>query len=114
MELPGVPMHVVGQDASLLRNGTGASAVDTSYLTTTLFMGPGEARDVLIEPPPFHAARPGGTDSGNPYNVYYFRNQDWRKLSNGGAPGLGGMMTELRVYRDALPPQTFVSQVFDV
>ena len=110
MELPGVPMHVVGQDASLLRNG----GVDTSYWTNTLFLGPGEARDVLIEPPAFNPGRPGGTDGGNPYNVYYFRNQDWRKLSNGGAPGLGGMMTELRVYRDALSQQTFASQVFNV
>ena len=91
------------------------AAVDTSYWTNTLYLGPGEARDVLIEPPRLQPrARPGGTDNGNPYNVYYFRNQDWRKLSNGGAPGLGGMMTELRVYRDALPAQTFVSQVFDV
>jgi FtsP/CotA-like multicopper oxidase with cupredoxin domain len=110
MELPGVPMHVVGQDASLLRNGT----VDTSYWTNTLYLGPGEARDVLVEPPAYDAARPGGNDHGNPYNLYWFRNQDWRKLSNGGAPGLGGMMTQLRVYRDALPAQTFVSQVFDV
>ena len=43
MQLPGIPMHVVGQDASLLRNGT----VDTSYWTDTLYIGPGEARDVL-------------------------------------------------------------------
>ena len=110
MELPGVPMHVVGQDASLLRNGS----VDTSYWTNTLYLGPGEARDVLIQPPAYSPTRPGGTDNGNPYNVYYFRNQDWRKLSNGGAPGLGGMMTELRVYRDVVPAQTFVSQVFNV
>ena len=37
MELPGIPMHVVGQDASLLRAG----GVDTSYVTNTLYIGPG-------------------------------------------------------------------------
>ena len=48
MQLPGIPMHVVGQDASLLRNGN----VDTSYWTDTLYIGPGESRDVLFDAPP--------------------------------------------------------------
>ncbi len=108
MQLPGIPMHVVGQDASLLRNG----AVDTSYMTNTLYMGPGEARDVLLDAPAYDAGAPSGSDSRGNYNVYYFKNRDWRKLSNNGAPGLGGMMTEVRVYQNALPPQTVVSQTY--
>src|SRR5215470_10212264 len=40
MQLPGIPLHVIGQDASLLRNGT----TDISYRTNTLYLGPGEAR----------------------------------------------------------------------
>ena len=112
MQLPGIPMHVVGQDASLLRNGTGASAVDTSYVTNTLFLGPGEGRDVLFDAPAYSALAPSGSDSRGNYNVYYFKNRDWRKLSNYGNPGPGGMMTEVRVYQTALPPQTVVSQTY--
>jgi hypothetical protein len=103
-------MHVVGQDASLLRDG----AVDTSYWTNTLYIGPGEARDVLFDAPLYNAARPSGTDSVGPYNVYTFKNRDWRRLSNFGAPpGPGGMMTEVRVYNGSpLSAQTVVSQTY--
>jgi hypothetical protein len=34
------------------------------------------------------------------------------KLSNAGAPGLGGMATEVRVYQSALPAQTAPSQTY--
>jgi FtsP/CotA-like multicopper oxidase with cupredoxin domain len=111
MQLPGIPMHVVGQDASLLRDGT----VDTSYRTNTLYIGPGEARDVLLEPPAYSPSRPSGTDGSGAYNVYYFGNRDWRRLSSLGQPDVGGgpsgMLTEVRVYAGALPAQTFVSQI---
>ncbi|MDT4932508.1 MAG: hypothetical protein QOK11_400 [Pseudonocardiales bacterium] len=113
MQLPGIPMHVIGQDASLLRNGTGPSAVDTSYWTDTLYIGPGEARDVLFDAPAYAATRASGADGQGSYNVYQFKNRDWRRLSNFGAPpGAGGMMTEVRVYQTALPPQTVVSQTY--
>ena len=81
MQLPGIPMHVVGQDASLLRNGS----VDTSYRTDTLYIGAGEARDVLFDAPAYNASSPSGSDGRGNYNVYYFKNRDWRKLSNHGA-----------------------------
>jgi FtsP/CotA-like multicopper oxidase with cupredoxin domain len=113
LQLPGINLHVIGQDASLLRNGT----TDTSYWTNTLYIGPGEARDVLFDAPSYDASRPSGLDGqGRPYNVYYFKNRDWRRLSSLGAPGPGGapsgMMTEVRVYQNALPPQTYVSQTY--
>jgi len=113
MELPGIPMHVIGQDASRL----GSSA----YWTNTLYLGPGEARDVLFDAPAYNPAKPSGSDSVGDYNVYFFKNRDWRKLSNFGAPpGPGGMMTEVRVYRPIndnpatprLPAQTVVSQTY--
>jgi hypothetical protein len=45
--------------------------------------------------------------------VYQFKNRDWRRLSNFGAPpGPGGMMTEVRVYQNPLPAQTVVSQTY--
>ena len=109
MQLPGIPMHVIGQDASLLRNGT----VDTSYWTNTLYIGPGEARDVLFDAPAYAAARPSGSDGRGNYNVYRFKNRDWRRLANFGAPpGAGGMQTEVRVYQNPLPAQTVVSQTY--
>jgi FtsP/CotA-like multicopper oxidase with cupredoxin domain len=108
MQLPGIRMHVIGQDASWLRNGT----VDTSYWTDTLYIGPGEARDVLFDAPAFDPARPSGSDGRGAYNRYYFKNRDWRRLSNHGLPGPGGMMTEVRVYQNPLPLQSFVSQTY--
>lgn len=113
MQLPGIPMHVVGQDASLLRNG-GVGGVDTSYWTNTLYIGPGEARDVLFDAPAFDLSTAIGPTTGlGKYNVYYFKNRDWRKLSNNGAAGPGGMMTEVRVYNGTIPrPQIVVNQTY--
>ena len=108
MQLPGIQMHVVGQDASLLRD----EAVDTSYRTNTLYIGPGEARDVLFDAPPYDSARPSGSDTRGAYNVYSFKNRDWRRLSNNGVPGPGGMMTEVRVYQAALPSQAVVGETY--
>jgi FtsP/CotA-like multicopper oxidase with cupredoxin domain len=108
MQLPGVALHVVGQDASLLRGA--------SYWANTLYLGPGEARDVLFDAPAYDPARPSGSDGWGAYNVYFFKNRDWRKLQNfaSPAPGPGGMMTEIRVYAPArpLPAQTVVSQTY--
>jgi FtsP/CotA-like multicopper oxidase with cupredoxin domain len=108
LQLPGIPMHVVGQDASLLRNG----GVDTSYRTNTIYIGPGEARDVLFDAPAYSGSRPSGSDGRGNYNVYYLKCRDYRHLSNHGAAGPGGMMTEVRVYQNALPAQTRVSQTY--
>jgi FtsP/CotA-like multicopper oxidase with cupredoxin domain len=108
MQLPGIQMHVVGQDASLLRNG----GADTSYWTNTLFLGPGEARDVLFDAPSYDAARPSASDGRGNYNVYFFKSHNLQDLSNFGNPSPGGMMTEVRVYQNALPPQAFVSQTY--
>lgn len=91
MQLLGIPMTVVGQDASYL----GANA----YTTNTLYLGAGEARDVLFTAPPYQAslALDAGDGLGN-YNRYWFRNRSAQRLLNPGVPGLGGMMTEVRVY----------------
>jgi FtsP/CotA-like multicopper oxidase with cupredoxin domain len=106
MELPGIPMRVIGQDATFLGPHAGYLGVDYGerrYSTNTVYIGPGEARDVLFTAPDYNSANPSGTDSVGPYNVYHFRNRDFRKLSNDGAAGPGGMMTEVRVYDGALP-----------
>jgi FtsP/CotA-like multicopper oxidase with cupredoxin domain len=109
MQLPGIPMKVVGEDATLLRSATGG---DLSYFTNTLYLGPGEARDVLFTAPVYHSGRPGGTDTRGAFNRYFFKNRDAVRLTNAGAPGLGGMATEVRVYQTALPAQTTPSQTY--
>ena len=54
--------------------------------------------------PAYDPARPSGSDSRGSYNVYEFKNRDWRKLSNNGAAGPGGMMTAMT--KPAPPPTT--------
>ena len=104
MQLPGIDMRVVGEDATLLRSPGGD---DLSYVTNTLYLGPGEARDVIFTAPPFDAARDGGTDShGRRYNRWWFRNASANKLVNANVPNqLGGMVTQVRVYETSLPAQ---------
>jgi FtsP/CotA-like multicopper oxidase with cupredoxin domain len=109
MQLPGVgPLKVVGEDATLLRRGT----ADLSYQTNTIYIGPGEARDVIFTAPPYSSLRPGDSDAHGPYNLYWFRNRDASKLSNNGAPGLGGMVTQVRVYQNPLPAQTSAGETY--
>jgi FtsP/CotA-like multicopper oxidase with cupredoxin domain len=116
MELPGIPMRVIGQDATFLGPNTtlDVSYGDRRYWTNTIYIGPGEARDVLLTAPAYDAAAPGDSDSWGAYNRYLFRNRDYQKLSNNGAPGPGGMMTELRVYAPANPvgAQSYVNQTY--
>jgi FtsP/CotA-like multicopper oxidase with cupredoxin domain len=103
MQLPGIAMKVVGEDATLLKSPAG---VDTSYLTETIYMGPGEARDVLFTAPAYSASAPTATDASGTHNTYLFKNRNAARLSNNGDAGAGGMMTEVRVY----PPGTLASQ----
>jgi FtsP/CotA-like multicopper oxidase with cupredoxin domain len=109
MQLPGIPMKVVGEDAALLRNGS----VDLSYMTNTIYIGPGEARDVLFTAPAFDASAPVATDAVGQYNAYLLKNRNVHMLTNGGAPGLGGMLTEVRVYNGSpVPPQMTPNQTY--
>jgi FtsP/CotA-like multicopper oxidase with cupredoxin domain len=111
MHMESIPMQVVGHDAAHLRNGT----TDLSYTTNTIYIGPGEARDVILTAPPYTTARDTFTDAHGSYNRYWFKNRNYHKLTNGGAPGPGGMMTEVRVYDvnvDPLPAQTSPNQTF--
>jgi FtsP/CotA-like multicopper oxidase with cupredoxin domain len=110
MQLPGIPMTVVAEDAKLLRGPGGA---DLSYATATVAVSPGQSRDVLFTAPAFDPGRVAGTDPvRGPYNTYLLRNRSHRTLTNGTAAGLGGMATEVRVYANALPVQTAANQTF--
>ena len=93
--LPGLPMKVVGRDATLMR---GRDGTDTSYLAETLDIGPGEATDVIITMP---------EPSGSPYDAYplFDRNYADGYLTTSGAHA--GLRTELRAYpAGTLPAQT--------
>jgi Multicopper oxidase len=114
MHCPGIPMRVVGEDSELLRGPTGA---DESYVTDTIYLGSGEARDVIFTAPAF-SADSAETDPkilpGRRFNRYPFLNRNLDRLNNyghttdgsgGEMPGLGGQVTEVRVYETALPTQ---------
>lgn len=90
---PGIRLRVIGEDATVLRNSSGANL---SYYTNTLFIGPGEARDVMF-------VAPAKVGSGT-YDTYYLKNRSYFKQTNNGQTGLGGMVTEIRVYPSGYQP----------
>ena len=93
MRLPGVPLRVVGRDATLLR---GRSGNDLSYYTDTIIIGPGESVDAIFVAPDVTSE-----------TRLLLANRNYARLSNGGAPGYGGQMTEVRIFpAGTLPPQT--------
>jgi len=101
MKLTGIPMHVIGKDATPLR-GLGAGGVrngaDASFTTDTIYLGAGESYDALFTAPP---------KTGAGYDTYLFFNNSLGALNKPGGTGLGGQMTEIRVYAaGTLPAQT--------
>jgi len=103
MKLTGIPMHIVGKDATPL-SGIGATGVrngaDTSYTSDTVYLGAGESYDAIFTAPPHIGAG---------YDTYLLFNNGLGTLNKpgSGATGLGGQMTEVRVYAaSTLPPQT--------
>jgi FtsP/CotA-like multicopper oxidase with cupredoxin domain len=92
MTLEGIPMRVVGKDATLLR---GRDGTDLSYLTNTVYIGPGESVDAIFTAP--------AVASQTTYLLY---NRNYSYLHNPGLSGLGGQMTEVRISPSGVPPQT--------
>ncbi len=115
MQLPGVAMRVIGEDSILLR-GPAPGFGDLSYRTNTVYLGPGESRDVLFTAPAFSG--PGVSDlliPGAAYNRYVLMDRSVDHLNNNGDTdgGLGGMTTEMWVYPGAtLPNQTAPNQTY--
>ncbi|MFC6285363.1 multicopper oxidase domain-containing protein [Nocardioides sp. GCM10027113] len=87
MTTTGLPMTVVGRDATPMR---GRDGTDTSYVTSTLNIGPGESYDVLFTAPPYQGGA-GGHDTYLLYNRSYVRSANL-------AGGYGGQTTEIHVY----------------
>jgi hypothetical protein len=90
MTMPGIPLHVIGRDATILRGGADSTGADTSYTTDTLVVSPGEAYDAIFEAPPH--------SGGSGPDVYQFFDRNYADNSNGSSSGLGGMRTEVHVY----------------
>ncbi|RIK39996.1 MAG: copper oxidase [Chloroflexi bacterium] len=105
MQLLGPTMTVVGHDATFLG--------PNRYETNSIYIGPGEARDAIFTAPAYSAGLPGGSDPAGNYNVYWLRNRNAQRLVNGDLPGLGGQVTQVRVYpAGTLPPQAGPNQTF--
>ena len=107
MELLGPRMTVVGHDATFLGSQI--------YQTSSIYIGPGEARDVLFTAPAFTTTLPVESDGAGNHNVYWLRNRNAQRLTNDGAvdpaTGLGGMVTQVRVYpAGTLGPQAGPNQ----
>jgi FtsP/CotA-like multicopper oxidase with cupredoxin domain len=93
MKLAGPQMKVVAKDATLLR---GRDGTDGSYLTNTVYIGPGESVDAIFTAPAVTSPK-----------TFLLYNRNFARLHNPGLPGLGGQMTEVRVYpAGTLPTQT--------
>jgi FtsP/CotA-like multicopper oxidase with cupredoxin domain len=92
MTLEGLPMHVVGRDATLLR---GRDGTDLTYYTDTLSFGGGESFDVIFTAPSVSAP-----------TRYLLYNRKLAQLRNSSAAGPGGQMTEVWIYPGTLSAQT--------
>lgn len=93
MTVPGLKMRVVGTDATPMR---GTSGADSSYETHTLHIGSGGTYDAIFVAPEVTTTQ-----------TFLFYNRNFNRLTNGGAGGYGGQMTEIRVHpRGTLAPQT--------
>jgi hypothetical protein len=117
MQLTGIPMKVVGHDATLLRYPTTSpTGANLMYVTNNIYVGPGECRDVLFQAA-FNPSAPTSTDSVGTYNRYLLMNRNLQRLTNNGtvdgATGLGGMATEVRVYSGSpLPDQSEPNETY--
>ncbi len=95
MTMAGIQMRVVGRDATPLKGRDGA---DTSFVTNTINIGPGESYDVIFQAP----AHSGGSgSSGNGYDTYMLYNRNYTRSNNKAPGGFGGQATEVRVHPGA-------------
>ncbi|MBN3816403.1 multicopper oxidase family protein [Paraburkholderia sp. Se-20369] len=90
----GVPMHVIGINARLLRDMAGN---DMTYYANSITLGGGESIDVILDA--------SDTTKYAPGSVFYLYTPNLDHLSND-AENFGGLMTEVRICPGALNPAT--------
>jgi FtsP/CotA-like multicopper oxidase with cupredoxin domain len=81
----GIPMHVIGYNAKLLRDEAGN---DTSYYTNSITLAGGESLDVILDA--------SNTTQYPKGSVFYLYTPQLDHLSND-AENFGGLMTEVRI-----------------
>jgi hypothetical protein len=86
----GIPMHVIGWNAKLLRDQSGNNM---AYDTNSITLGGGESADVILDASAPAYANCGGT---KPTCVFYLYTSNLDHLSND-AENFGGQMTEVRI-----------------
>lgn len=85
----GVPMHVVGWNAKLLRDQSG---INTEYWTNSITLGGGESLDAILDT---SVGKPDGT-AYQAGETYYLYTPQLDHLSND-AENFGGLMTEVHI-----------------
>ncbi len=81
----GIPMHVIGNNAKLLRDQAGNS---TAYYSNSITLAGGESLDVILDASDTTAYKAG--------NVFYLYTPNLDHLSND-AENFGGLMTEVHI-----------------
>jgi Multicopper oxidase len=89
----GVPMHVIGYNAKLLRDQAGNNM---DYYTNSITLGGGESLDVILDACTVARGSDGSCGSPVPKGTYYLYTPNLDHLSND-AENFGGEMTEVRV-----------------
>jgi FtsP/CotA-like multicopper oxidase with cupredoxin domain len=90
----GVPMHVVGYNAKLLRDQEGANM---DYYTNSITIGGGESADVILDASDAGCGSTGCAAKLYPSgSVFYVYTPNLDHLSND-AENFGGLMTEVRI-----------------
>jgi hypothetical protein len=90
----GIPMHVVGWNAKLLRDQAG---VNTEYWTNSITLGGGESLDAILDASDAGCGSTGCAASLYPAGrVFYLYTPQLDHLSND-AENFGGMMTEVHI-----------------
>jgi len=97
LQSQGVPMHVVGFNAKLLRDQDGNT---TEYYTNSITLGGGESLDVILDASDDGCSAYLGTGcAANLYQAgqtFYLYSSNLDHLSND-AENFGGMMTEIHI-----------------
>jgi FtsP/CotA-like multicopper oxidase with cupredoxin domain len=88
----GIPMHVVGYNAKLLRDQAGNNL---DYYTNSITLGGGESLDVILDSCAVRDAS-GNCTTPIPVGTYYLYTPNLDHLSND-AENFGGLMTEVHI-----------------
>ena len=100
----GIPMHVIGYNAKLLRDQAGNN---TEYYSNSITLGGGESLDVILDASDTTCGSAGcGATTWPVGSVFYLYSPNLDYLSND-AENFGGMMTEVHIC-NAVDPTTKV------